>query len=79
MARFDFLRPYILVSAMIMLGWAFWRVYRRQPVCIDGTCTTGASVWLQIALWFAALLTGFAFFADALQWLPIDPTPEGLR
>ncbi len=26
MARFDFLRPYILAVAAVMLAWAFWRV-----------------------------------------------------
>ena len=79
MARFDFLRPYILSAALVMLGWAFWRVYRAQPECADGTCALGPSVWLKTALWIAALLTGLAFFADDIQWLLIDPTPEGLR
>jgi hypothetical protein len=78
MARFDFLRPYILGVAVVMLGWAFWRVYRPQPVCAEGTCITGPSVWLKFALWTAVLLTGLAFFADEIQWLLIDPTPEGL-
>lgn len=72
MARFDFLRPYILSAAAVMLGWAFWRVYRPQPVCADGACALGPSVWLQVALWMAVLLIGLAFFADEIQWLPID-------
>ncbi len=79
MARFDFLRPYLLVAAALMLVWAFWRVYRTQPVCEDGTCATGPSIWLKSALWLAASLTLAAFFADDLQWLLIDATPEGLR
>ena len=79
MARFDFLRPYILTLAALMLAWAFWRVYRTEPACEDGTCPTGPSVWLKATLWFAAVLTLAAFFADDLQWLLIDPTPEGLR
>ncbi len=79
MARFDFLRPYILVAATIMLGWAFWRVYRTPVVCDDGSCVEAPSSWLKATLWFAAALTLAAFFADDLQWLLIDATPEGLR
>ena len=79
MARFDFLRPYILVAAAVMLVWAFWRVYLGRPVCVDGTCATRPSVRLKSALWLAAALTVAAFFADELQWLLIDATPEGLR
>ncbi|OED44885.1 hypothetical protein AB833_00555 [Chromatiales bacterium (ex Bugula neritina AB1)] len=79
MARFDFLRPYILVTAALMLGWAFWRVYRTPVVCEDGSCAEGPSVWLKSALWIAAFVTLAAFFADELQWLLIDATPEALR
>ena len=79
MARFDFLRPYILGVAAVMLAWAFWRVYRPARVCADGTCAAGPSPWVKSALWIAAALTLAAFFADDLQWLLVDPTPEGLR
>lgn len=67
MARFDFLRPYILAAAMLMLGWTFWRVYRPQPVCTDGTCVTGASEWLKMPLWFVASLTGLVCLRDLLD------------
>ena len=79
MARFDFLRPYVLTTALIMLVWAFRRVYRPPVICEDGTCAEGPSVWLKTALWLAAALTLAAFFADELQWLLLDPTPENLR
>jgi mercuric ion transport protein len=79
MARFDFLRPYILVTAAAMLGWAFWRVYRPPTVCADGSCAEAHSIWLKSALWVAAVLTLAAFFADELQWLLVDPTPDGIR
>ena len=79
MARFDYLRPYILAAAALMLGWAFWRVYRTPVVCEDASCAEGTSIWLKSTLWFAAALTLAAFFADELQWLLVDPTPEGLR
>lgn len=79
MARFDFLRPYLLAAAAVLLGWAFWRVYRAPVVCKDGSCAKGPSIWLKSTLWFAAVLTVAAFFAGDLQWLLIDATPEGLR
>ncbi len=79
MARWAWLRPYILVVAAAMLAWAFWRVYRPQPVCEDGSCPPRPSVWLKTVLWFAAVLIVLAFFAEDLQWLLVDPTPEGLR
>ncbi len=41
MARWQPYRPYILAVALAMLGWAFWRVYRPQPACADGSCPTG--------------------------------------
>lgn len=79
MARWAPVRPYILAVAAIMLAWAFWRVYRPRPVCDDGTCVTGPSVWIKSSLWLAAVMIVLAFFADELQWLLVDPTPEGLR
>jgi hypothetical protein len=30
-------------------------------------------------LWVAAGMTVLAFFADDLQWILVDPTPEALR
>jgi peptidoglycan/LPS O-acetylase OafA/YrhL len=79
MARWAPVRPYILVVAGVMLAWAFWRVYRPQPTCEDGTCPTGPSRSIKIMLWVAAVMVALAFFADQLQWLLVDPTPEGLR
>lgn len=79
MARWAPLRPYIIAVAAVMLAWAFWRVYRPQPVCEDGSCPTGPSVWLKAGLWVAAAMTVLAFLADDLQWILVDPTPEALR
>ena len=76
MARWQPLRPYILVLAAIMMAWAFWRVYR--PKFAFGGRARG-SIGLQTMLWLSAILLGLAFFADELQVLLIDPTPEALR
>lgn len=79
MARWAPLRPYIIGVAALMLAWAFWRVYRPQRVCADGSCPSGPSVWLKSMLWVAAAMTVLAFFADDLQWILVDPTPAALR
>lgn len=79
MARFAPFRPYILAVAAVMLAWAFWRVYRPQPVCADGSCPVGPSTWLKVMLWIAAAMVVLAFFAEDLQWILVDATPEALR
>ena len=79
MARWAPMRPYIIGVAAVMLAWAFWRVYRPQAVCEDGTCPTGPSTWLKVMLWAAAVMIVLAFFAEDLQWILVDPTPEALR
>ena len=81
MAKWQPFRPYILGLAIIMLLWAFWRVYGppRKKLCDAGLCAARPSLWLQGSLWLAAILIGLAFFADQLQWLFVDPTPEALR
>ena len=51
----------------------------RKKLCAAGLCPAKPPLWLQGGLWFAAILVVLAFFADQLQWLLVDPTPEGLR
>jgi len=72
-------RPIILAVALMLLAWAFWRVYLRAPACDEDGCPTRPSRWLQGALWLALLMLMLAFFANDLQVLFFDPTPEGLR
>ena len=79
MAQYAFLKPYIISIAAIMLAWAFWRVYRPQKICSDGTCATGPSTILKVSLWVATIMLVTAFFAEELQWVLVDATPEGLR
>ena len=59
-ARWAPFRPYIIATAAVMLAWAFWRVYRPQSVCEDGSCPTGPSTWLKVMLWVAALMIALA-------------------
>jgi len=79
LARFQPARPYILVAAGLLLVWASWRVYWPVPKTGAPCDVKGRSVWLQGALWTSPLLFGAAVFAEQLQWILIDPTPEGLR
>lgn len=81
MARWQPIRPYIMGVALVLVGWAFWRVYGppRRRLCDAGLCPRRPSLWLQGSLWLASILVFLAFFADQLQWLLVDPTPEGLR
>lgn len=79
MARWAPYRPYILAVATVMLAWAFWRVYRPQKLCQDGSCAEAPSIWLKIMLWVSLIMIVLAFFATELQWILVDPTPEGLR
>jgi hypothetical protein len=80
MARWQPLRPYVLILAGGMLAWAFWRTYRLRRVCLADGCTEqtpGKAMY--ICLWLSALLLVLAVFAERLQWLLIDPTPALLR
>ncbi len=76
MARLAPFRPYILALAALLVVWTFWRIYR--PRCAVGG-EAKASIRLRSTMWLSAILLGLAFFADELQWLLIDPTPEALR
>lgn len=81
MARWAPLRPYVLVVALALLAWGFWRTYGppRKKLCAAGLCPKQPSPWLQLALWLTLAMVTLAFFAEQIQWLLIDPTPTGLR
>lgn len=79
LARFQPARPYILALAGALLIWAFWKVYRPAPSTRTACDVKRRSVWLQLALWISAALFVAAVFADQLQWILIDPTPENLK
>ena len=79
LARFQPARPYILALAGALLIWAFWKVYRPAPTTGTVCDVKRRNVWLQLALWISAALFVAAIFADQLQWILIDPTPENLK
>jgi hypothetical protein len=80
MARWQPLRPYILILAGGMLAWAFWRTYRLRRICLAAGCAEQRpGTAMHVSLWLSALLLIAAVFAERLQWLLIDPTPAALR
>jgi hypothetical protein len=80
MARWQPLRPYILVVAGSMLAWAFWRTYRLRRVCLrEGCAHKHPGTAMYVSLWLSAVLLVLAVFAERLQWVLVDATPPGLR
>lgn len=52
-------RPYLLASSLLMLGFAFWRVYGRRAHGVGATgesCPVNASRWTTLILWAAAAM-----------------------
>lgn len=56
LARLTFLLPYALAAAILLLGVAFWFVYRQAPACADSSCETASRRPLQWVVWVATLL-----------------------
>ncbi|HXW73612.1 MAG TPA: mercuric transporter MerT family protein [Steroidobacteraceae bacterium] len=57
LARLAFLLPYALIGAAILLGVAFWSVYRPAPASADGACVSQSQRRpLRILVWVAAVL-----------------------
>jgi MerT mercuric transport protein len=80
MARWQPLRPYILVVAGAMLVWAFWRTYRLRRVCLaEGCQDKRPGTAMYVSLWLSAVLLVVAVFAERLQWVLFDATPPGLH
>lgn len=56
-------RPYLLTGSLLMLAFAFWRVYgRRVPRAVSSgeSCPVVPSRWTRFTLWTAAALWVFA-------------------
>lgn len=77
LTRLEPFRPLILISAMGLLAWAFWRVYRQQPQNAAGTSVKRQTPLLKSALWISAAFLLIAVFPRDLQWLLVDVVPQG--
>lgn len=59
LARWQPLRPYILVVAAALLAWSMWRVYGPR---ITGRGRVHGSAWMQGMLWLATVVLGLSLF-----------------
>lgn len=70
-ARFESYRVPLLAATAVMLGYAFYQAYRREPaaVCANGSCRPGSSRG-RAALWiiaaFAAATASFPYWSGPL-------------
>ncbi len=57
-ATFERFRPLLTILTLFILGAAFYRTYRRQPVeCADGSCAKRSpSRWSKVALWLVSFM-----------------------
>lgn len=71
-AVFESYRPYFIGATVVLLGAAFYIVYRKREVrCEDGTCKIeDAGRWNKIGVWSATFL---AVIAIAFPYLGVAP------
>lgn len=79
MAQYQFLRPWLLGLAAVLLIGGFYRAYWARPQCADGSCGSRPSGWPRLVLWLALALTLLAAVAPEAQWLFLDPVGAGQR
>lgn len=61
LSEYDFLRPWLAVSAVVLLGIAFYFAYRSPRKCTTGSiCDTHGTErvqrWNRVALWAATVI-----------------------
>ncbi len=73
LARLARFQPYFLVAAALMLGIAFYWVYRADPNCVDGSCEATSRRRLRIVVWIAAaFVVALAALSFVPAWWPIS-------
>lgn len=60
-AMFESLRPYLMAATVVLLGTAFYFVYRRRPACDDGSCAPATGRRGRATLWAIAALAAVSF------------------
>ncbi len=75
-AVFESYRPYLIGITVILLGVAFYLVYKKREVkCEDGSCKIeDAGKWNRISVWGATFLTVGAIAFPYLGVAPSAPT-----
>ena len=75
-AFFENYRPYLIGATILLLGVAFYLVYRKREVkCEDGSCKIqGAGKWNKVGVWSATFLAAVAIAFPYLGVAPPSPT-----
>jgi copper chaperone CopZ len=70
---FESYRPYLIGVTVLLLGFAFYLVYRKRKVkCEDGTCKIqDAGKWNKVGIWSATFLAAVAI---AFPYLGVAPS-----
>lgn len=73
-AVFENYRPYLIGATILLLGIAFFFVYRKREVtCEDGSCKIqDAGKWNKVGVWSATFLAAIAI---AFPYLGVAPSP----
>jgi len=53
-------RLYLLGGSLLMLGYAFWRLYRPSARAEAKACSVKTGLWSRVILWAAAVVWVFA-------------------
>ena len=63
-------RPWFLGVTTVLLGVGFASAYRREPECVDGTCTPSSRRTARLVLWIAVVVVILlATFPYYMKWL----------
>ena len=72
-AVFESYRPYLIGVTVLLLGFAFYLVYRKREIkCEDGTCKIqDAGKWNKVGVWSATFLAAIAI---AFPYFDVAPS-----
>jgi len=75
-AFFENYRPYLIGATILLLGVAFYFVYRKREIkCEDGSCKIqDAGKWNKVGVWSATFLAAIAIAFPYLGVAPSSPT-----
>lgn len=78
---FENYRPYLIGATILLLGVAFYLVYRKREVkCEDGSCKIqDAGRWNKVGVWSATFLAAVAIAFPHLGVAPPSPTNEAVQ
>jgi len=67
--RLEPYRPWLLGLTVMLLGVGFRSAYRREPECVDDTCTPTSRGTARVVLWVSVVVVGLlAAFPYYMKW-----------